>query len=462
MKTLETLEACAHSICRALAPDTDDIEVRIRRSDGYGYDIRNHVLSPELSLGRVSVGLRALRDGKLSLAATSSLDPQENVQALKIALAAGQPTPLQALAGEAMGQSHRQLEGHDPAFELWASDPKRLRDLAAAVRDRSFAADTKGQLQSIEGSVSFGTTWTVLASNRGMASFKRSHGGLYTQVNSTHYRHRFLPRAPGGDELEALRDLGAMTLNDLPGEMVTPQEFSAGKGASLAVILAPSLLESILRHAGAEKFLGSSKNAGLSSLKEGEAIWDTKLSLMDTACDVQMATGRPCDDELVPTQENPLVEAGAVAGLVWSRRSAAEAADGQQSTGNGYRSPMLVEEPSEAPVRDSLTGLVMSPGKISKAELLAGVDHGIYLVACLGLHGADRARASFSTTVYDGFAIEKGKIVAQLMPGRWNVAGHLFPNDEGPGLLGKVELSSERDLTGSARLPWLRTELAVG
>lgn len=456
MQILDKLASLAAEIVEQGTRHADDVEVRIVRHDGYGYEIRNRELAPEVALGRVSVGLRAITKGGMAQSATTSLDADVNLEALKAALPSARPTPLRAF-GE--GEFDRQTDGHDPAWDDWASDPARLRDLAADLRTTTWESAHKDRLESLEGGVSFGTTWMVIASRGGRAALKKTTGVVYASVNSVHSDVRYLDHAPTEDDLPALRTLGAQTLAELPERSVTPAQFGVKSGSQLPVIVHPRLLESILRFAGSEKFLGSSLKTGMTTLLAGEKIWDPKITLFDSGVEEGLATRASCDDELTATGRTPLVEGGVFRGLVWSRRSALEA--GQTSTGNGYRAPMLIEEPSEAPVRDKLSGLVMNGGTQSFEELISGIDRGIYLLACLGLHGADRARAAFSTTVCDGFAVENGEIVAALTPGTWNVAGHLFPEGTDPGMLAQVELSRERLVSGTGRLPWLRTRLGV-
>ncbi|MDF1564501.1 MAG: metallopeptidase TldD-related protein [Deltaproteobacteria bacterium] len=462
MKTLEQLSAVAEAIVSRLEGKTRDIEVRVSRSDGFGYEIKNRELAPELALGRVSVGLRALTEKGLAVAATSSLDIEENVRAIEAALGAAQATPLESFG---VGEFAPDGSGHDEDWEPWAREPERLRDLAATIRDRTFAADAAREgatLTSLEGGVSFGTSWLALATRGGRAAFKRSSGGAFTQIDSSHYKVEHLERAPDAATVERVGALGATTLSEILPRSLTPSELGAGGGQPLPVILHPRQLETMLRYAAAEKFLGSSRNAGMTDLRAGQAVWDPAITLLDSGIEEGLSSRRPCDDELIATRATPLVEAGKVGALIYSRRSALEAGEGFASTGNGYRAPMLVEELSEAPIRDKLSGLVMAPGATPLEELIAGVERGIFLYACLGIHGADRARAAFSTTVYDGFAIEKGELTGMLAPGRWNVAGHLFPEGESKGMLGEVTLSAEQKVTGSGKFPWVLTHLDIG
>ena len=56
---------------RGALDDALDVEVRITRHDGYGYEMHGRELAPKMALGRVQVGLRALTHEGLALAATT-------------------------------------------------------------------------------------------------------------------------------------------------------------------------------------------------------------------------------------------------------------------------------------------------------------------------------------------------------------------------------------------------------
>ena len=455
MEVLTRLEALARDIVKRALDDAIDVEVRITRHDGYGYEMHGRELAPKMALGRVQVGLRALTHEGMALAATTSLDVEENLAALRASLKSARPTPLSAFADGAFDPD---LSGHDDGWDAFATGPAALKDLAAAMRDGLYREHGGNErLEAAEGEVGFGTNWTAIATKGGHAAFKQSSGHAYAQLNGGHYGILYLDRAPGTAEREKVAGLAAHTFEAIPERMVTPAEL--GLSGVVPAIFHPQLTESILRIAAQEKFLGSSKRTGLTRFEAGQALWDPKLTLVDTGRVMELATSRPVDDELTATQETPLIEGGAFAGLVWSQRSAAEGET--TSTGNGYRSPMLVEDPNEAPVRDRLSGLVMDAGDTPLEALIGSVDKGIYVHACLGLHGADKARAAFSAAVYDGFAVEDGKITAALTPGSWNAAGLVFPEGENKGIFGEVTVSRDREVTGSARLPWILGTLSV-
>ncbi len=452
MEILESLVERAQAILARGLRHAGDVEVRIVRTDSYGYEVKNRQLAPQVSLGRVQVGLRALVSGGLAIAATSTLDEAENEAALKAALPAARPTPLEGF-GEA--RSEPSTRWHDPAWDAWIADPARLRDLATELRDRTWSAPAG--LQSFEGGVSFTTRWTVLASKGGLVAYKRTTGDAVAFVNACHYEVVHLDTAPDEAQRERIGGLGLETLEEIPDRVVSPEDL--GLGGEVPAILHPRLVESLFRVVGQEKLLGSSRQSGLTDLGPGQAVFDPAITLFDTGDDPALACARPCDDELTPTRTTTLVRDGVVEDLVWSRRSACEA--GRESTGNGYRRPMLVEDENEAPVRDTLSGLVMEPGTTAREALFAGMDRGIYLLACLGLHGADRARASFTAAVFDGFTVEDGKITALLAPGRWNVSGRILDGEGERGLFSEVTLSEECYEGPTARLPWIRTRVRV-
>jgi predicted Zn-dependent protease len=451
--TLAQLADAAQQLARRLSPLVDDVEVWVTRRDLVAFGIENRHLAPELKLGRLQVALRAIHSGGLAVAATTSLDPDENEQALRAAVSAVRPARVDRFGAQRIAPT---AGGHDASLAQLASSPKALMALATGLRDQAFDAVAEHpHVDAIEGRVALQTRWTAMATREGSGAMLENGLVAHASANRARVERLVLRSAEGSEEL---LNLGARAVRSLPPVRLSPAEVGLGPASVVPALLEPWVVESLLRIPAHDNFLASSLMAGQSTLTPGQRIASPGVTLYDTAR--PRALARAFDDELTPRDETPLIEDGLFCGFVTSRASAR--ATGLRPTGNGVRSPILAEEPNEAPVRDRLLGLEMRMGTRSSAELVAALPLAIVPRALLGIHGADRARSSFSATVADGLVLRFGEVVGQMAPGRWNVSGRVLPGQGEPGLLESAQVSSDRIDTGTALLPHLTAPLVVG
>ncbi|MHB1847160.1 MAG: metallopeptidase TldD-related protein, partial [Deltaproteobacteria bacterium] len=425
------LEA-GRAIARALSGEADDVEVVLFGSDERSWTVRQRELVPEVSLGQVAVGLRALRGGRLAVAATATLDAGENVRALRAAL------PV-ARAAKLWGFSTARptpMDSADPSIAALERDPQALYELAYALGEGFRASPRAAKVEAFEGMVSAGHSSRAVVTSRGESWVGHAALTAYADVDSAHSELLHLPVASEA-ELERVRGLGRTALDALPDKVIGPEQLGTGM---LPALLHPRLVDAILRTVLQEKLTCESAAKGLSELRAGAAVADPGFTLWDTPSEVGLSSEAPTDDEGTLGAPRPIIQGGRFTGPVGSRASCEEL--GIAPTGNGFRTPMIAEPLAEAPVRDRLSGLRIDPGERTVDELIRGMERGLVLNGLLGLHGADRARAAFSCTVSDGLAVRDGKILGRLAPGSWNVSGRLLPTlgpERRPGLLSHVE-----------------------
>lgn len=452
LATLRQLATFAESVARRASEFADDVEVLVLRRDTLSYSMTNQTLAPELTLGRLQVGLRALKNGRLAMASTTSFVVDENLAAIRAALPAARPIAREAFSSRALGHFE---DGLDDELAGFSRDPASLHALALDIRARTVdAMKTHRHVRTLAGRVSIETRWVAMATRAGQGAFVDN--GLSADVEVNSLRGEYERRHAWVDE-ETLRDVGVRAVRSLPEQRVTPAQLGLAPASVVETVIDPRLVESLIRYPAQDKFLASSLSSGQTSLEQGVRIASDEVTLVDTGALPSLR--RPFDDELGEKRDVHLIERGAFGGFVTSHQSAR--ATGVSETGNGFRSPILAEDVSEAPVRDRLSGLSMEPGATPLADLIASTERGIVARMVLGIHGADRARTAFSCTVADGVAIRDGKVAGQLAPGQWNLAGRVLPGDDEAGLLQTARLSSERVDTGSAVLPFLKTTLTV-
>jgi TldD protein len=115
------------------------------------------------------------------------------------------------------------------------------------------------------------------------------------------------------------------------------------------------------------------------------------------------------DDEGNPAASNVLIEDGVLVDYLWDQNRARQA--GRSSSGNGRRQsyrhlPMV-----------RMTNTYLRGGSSDPAEIIAGVDNGVY-VARLGGGQVNTASGDFVFGMTEAYLIENGTITAPLREGQ--------------------------------------------
>ena len=174
--------------------------------------------------------------------------------------------------------------------------------------------------------------------------------------------------------------------------------------------------------------------------REGERIFDEKLSVLDDPT----LDGRPGssshDDEGVPRQRNTLIDQGRLTGFVYDLQTAALA--GTKPTGNGERSLF-------SPPAPSFSNMVVTAGETPVDEIIAGIDHGLLVETPLGLGQGNVISGAFSNNLSLAFRIEGGEISGRVKD--VSVAGNIYYDLKD---IAAVSVESEW-VYGGVRLPYI-------
>lgn len=378
------------------------------------------------------VAVRGLIGGRLGFAAAGGrVDEAELVENLLASARFGEPLSLR-FPDPAPGP---EVAIYDP--ELNQIPIARLVEIGREVVARLQAADPDGK---VDVSVERSLTRTTL---------RNTNGACIEQQGSAFYLSASVERVRGDDVLMAYDSHSSTGLDEGYQEMV---ERLAQKVAlaSRAATLPSGRMPVLFAPAGALVLLlplimavnGQAVQRGSSPLSDklGEKLFDARLSLWDDPT----LSGRPAsashDDEGVPSRRKALVQEGVVASFLYDLQTAALM--GAASTGNGARS--LFSPPSPAP-----TNLILSPGATPLAELLAGIERGLWVESVLGLGQGNPISGAFSNPVGLAYVIERGEIVGRVKDVA--IAGNIYD------LLQTVRgLSSESVwVHGRYRLPYL-------
>ena len=142
-------------------------------------------------------------------------------------------------------------------------------------------------------------------------------------------------------------------------------------------------------------------NAGDRQRQIGQAVAPAQITLTDDATWPGGRGSFTYDDEGTPAQRTMLVENGVLRGLLTDRRHANRL--GLPRTGNGRRQSFR-----HAPL-PRMTNLLLAPGGVSEADLIADVQDGLYVkMPGHGLVWPGENRFAFD--VLEGYRIEHGRL----------------------------------------------------
>ncbi|MCB1186981.1 TldD/PmbA family protein [bacterium] len=169
------------------------------------------------------------------------------------------------------------------------------------------------------------------------------------------------------------------------------------------VVLGPNCISTMLGFIARLGFSGRRYNDGASFMcgRMGQPITGNQITITDDPLD-ERTLGLPFDNAGVPRQRITLVESGVARAVVHDANTAKRA--GTVSTGhdNGMRYPV----PSN---------LVMNPGISETADLIAGVERGIFVSNFHYTNVVDPMAAVITGMTRDGtFLIEDGKLTSGL------------------------------------------------
>jgi PmbA protein len=273
-----------------------------------------------------------------------------------------------------------------PGFADWSTE--RVVELALAV-DR--AARAPEGVTQVENSVYSDARGSVaLANSRGFAA-------SYTATQAWAYASAFA--GEGADLMTGTgvgmgRDPGALDPDAIGGEAADRALALAGarqpESRRCPVVLDAFVAASFIG------FIGSMLSAdavqrgrSLFAGREGEEVAHPVLRLADDGTDADGPASAPFDGEGSPTGRTGLIEDGRLLGFLYDSRTARRA--GRATTGNAsrgsYRTPPSV----------GTSNLIVDPGDLDLAGLVAQAGNGLYVTDVAGLHsGVNPVSGTFS------------------------------------------------------------------
>jgi len=399
---MDALELAARAV---RAAEGDEVLALVNRErSGQARFAGSEVHQPTLIENEV-VELQVVRDGRLGLAASNRTGDEGLKELATRAAEAAESAPADPdFGGFAPAGDLPPIEGFDEETAgLPAEEQARL---AAAAIDAS-SLDLYGYFTS-------GLTELALVSSGGLAVRQAmTDAGVLTLAaveGASGYAEETSWRVSGVDPVataeravaKAERTRGAIELE--PG--------------SYAAVLEPYAFAELLLYFAYDAFgaRGLIEERSFASGNLGKKVFDERFSLAEDSLDPR-GLPKAFDFEGTPKQRVELVENGVLTGVLWDRRTAAEARDGRESTGNAP--PASGRQWGPIPFALSAGG-----GEAGSTEELAElVGDGIYVTRLHYLSIVNPREGVITGMTRDGtFRVRGGKIADPLVNLRFTVS----------------------------------------
>ncbi len=174
-----------------------------------------------------------------------------------------------------------------------------------------------------------------------------------------------------------------------------PRKAATGK---VPVVFDPRVSASFVGHLlGAINGAAIARGTSFLKGKMGDQVFAPGLRVIDDPLRPRGLRSRPFDGEGLPTRAWALVDDGRLTTWLLDLRSARQLK--LKSTGHAARG-------ASGPPSPSATNVYLEPGTVSRAALLAGVKHGLYVTGMIGM-GVNLVSGDYSRGA-NGFWIENG------------------------------------------------------
>jgi PmbA protein len=359
------------------------------------------------------LGLRVFVGQRSAIVSATSVDPGgfAALASRAVAMARVVPEdPYSALCDLAAApEDFASLDLVDP------DEPDLASLIARAQTAEDAAMEVKGVTNSEGGSAGYSRRHVYLATSAGFAGeFTRTHHSVSASVLA-------------GAGLGMQRDYdyhGTIHLADLDDPAVIGR--SAGdravarmnptrpKTGRMPVVFDPRVSGSLVSHlSGAINGAGIARGTSFLKDKMGQRLFPAGIDIIDDPRRARGGRSWTFDGEGVPTQRRMLVQDGVLQTWLLDSRSARQL--GLTSTGHASRG-------TGGPPSPSATNLYMAPGTASAADLIGGIQEGLYITEMIGnsLNGltGDYSRGAAGFMIRDGALAEP---VAEI-----TVAGNLL------------------------------------
>ena len=361
-----------------------------------------------------NIGLRVFLGGASASIGSSDLGDAALEELAARAVAMARSAPADRFAG--LAPEHLLLREAAPDLDLVDANEPSPQDLRRLADEAEDAARAVAGVTNSEGAgASAGMGVVALATSHGfVGGYAGTSRGISASVlageGAGMQRDACWRTARHSSDLMPPAEIGRRA-GERAVRRLAPGRVKSG---SVPIVFDPRVGGSFVGHLlGAISGAAIARRASFLLDRDGAQIFDSGVTILDTPHRPRGLRSRPFDGEGLPTSPRALVEAGRLTG--WLMDSAAARQLDAAPTGHAARGG------SGAP-GVSASNVVIVPGAMTPAELMADIADGIFVTELIG-HGVNGVTGDYSRGA-SGFRIVNGEIAGPVA--EFTVAGNLI------------------------------------
>lgn len=382
-----------------------DGEIYYKESKSKSISFENNLLKGSSESQSTGVGLRLIKDGKLSFSTSNDLNKFDNLieNCLEI-------NPFSSPAEFEFINKNSENNISIPENDvLKLSDEKLIED------GRRFVSEITKEFPEVKAFASFDidSTKVKITNTKGLCKeFKKDTLGL-TAGCSFIKENNFLNCYDIQFLLNSNYDLDKIIASTLD-ELKLSQTIVNPESGIRPVIFTPKFLSSTLIPLMLA-VNGKSVTDGVSPLsnKVGTQIFDEKFTIIDDGTKIGAINTRPFDDEGTPSQRNEIITNGNLKGFLHSLKTASKM--NIEPTGNGYKLGRFFPTPElSADPAPYVTNLEIKPGTVLFNDMIADLKDGIIIDNVIGFFMGNLMNGELTGNIGTGYHVKNGKIVGRF------------------------------------------------
>ncbi len=380
------------------AARSDEVEVALHGTDEGLTRFAGNQIHQNVAERNLELRVRVARGGRVAVAVGNDADPAA-IRALvaRAESLADRLEPLSDWPGQPGPAAVAAGPPPDPATV--AASPEERADFVAHLCRAAAAAGADAS-----GALSTGASELAVANSRGVwayAAGSRAHWVSVAMADGGAGYSEWSGWRLGDAEPAALAEeaLGKALASRRPGTL---------EPGTYPVVLEPYAVATLVEFLAQLGFSGQAVVEGRSFLVDrmGQQVASPVVGLVDDwRHPLQLPL--PFDFEGVPRQPVACLVEGVARAAVWDRRSAARAGAGQASTGHAL--------PAPGAWGPAALNLVLAPGDSSTAELVAGIEQGVYVTRFNYVRTVQPRQTQITGLTRDGtFLIREGRLAGPV------------------------------------------------
>lgn len=345
-----------------------------------------------------SVSLRVVKDGKIGFSTTTRLDDPQALVDMAVETAQFGAAARFELPS---GRDYPSVEVYDGEVESFDIDDMVEMGNALIAKLLEHTPELVCEAEVAKSRV----TVDIMNSRGGEASYRKSYFSV--GIEGTLIRDTdMLFVGESESSCHPVTDIEAI-VSPVVRQLELAKSLASVATGSLPVILTPKGVRSAIFTPLALAVNGKMVMEGASPLKgkQGERLFDERLSLWDDPTINYRPASRPCDDEGVPSQRTALIERGVVKDFLYDLQTAA--LTGNRSTGNGNRSRGSLPTPS-------VSAVLIDEGDTPLEDMVRGMKEGLVIEMLIGAEQGNVLGGQFSGNVLLGYKVENGEVIGRV------------------------------------------------